>query len=163
MWTQALGKPEFGIKWGISRLLKIFVFNPPLSIWKEYLIQVTWGCVKKTLTILLSALFFPNGSVFTQSNQLVTFPVPLSFSLWELGACLLKRDSICEVPSTGPDLQLMPQDSVVLYPVYPAGSQLTCKCSIDPTANTFWLRDESTQKKEENYLNYLNTLIHKLT
>lgn len=44
-----------------------------------------------------------------------------------------------------------------------AGSKLTCKCSIDPTANMFWLSDESPQKKGENYLNYWNTLIHKLT
>lgn len=171
LWGRGLGasgKPEFGMSGSISRLLKNFVFNPPFSALKHYLMQVSREQVRKTW--ILFSHFLSKGKCLYPEWSACGFSWALCHFLWgnsEHACC----KGLTHVKCLAQGLAHLPNGPVhtggilvlLLLLCLRAGFKLMCKCSIDPTANMFWLSDEPTQKKGENCLNYWNTLIHKLT
>lgn len=111
------------------------------------------GVGEKDINGILSAILFSDGSVFAQKNPHLAFPGLCHFLLGNSECACLNEITYVKHPAQG-----LASSSCALNlcssPLPIAGSKLTCKCSIDPTANMFWLSDESTQKKGENYLNY---------
>lgn len=72
---------------------------------------MSWEQVRKTLTILFSAIFFPNKVSSPRIMGLWFFLVPLSFSLGEFRALLMQSDKTRQAPSTGPGPQFTLEES----------------------------------------------------